>query len=170
MNVSGRRFYKQGTETTEALFEPKFNWAAQNVEFSAKAGTMAEAEGAVSIKDLGVAGTKLTLTRVQSPKGDSFKPAAEFKNANVATKAVVTLNDGALKAPVVEASVVGTDGTSSLGAKVNAETGVRSSPSAPALPERSAHPLFRTSPSPGSFAPARPTHPGALSAATALLA
>lgn len=52
LTTTGRRFFKAGAENVEALFEPKFNWAAQNVEFTGKFSTGADYETGVSLKDV----------------------------------------------------------------------------------------------------------------------
>jgi len=125
LTTTGRRFFKGTDEFVEALFEPKFTWAAQNVEFTGKFSTLAEYETGVSVKDLAGKGSKFSVTGNQGAKGWSVKPGGEFKNENVATKLAVTVPDDRVGKPVnVEASAVASyEKTYNLGGKVSYNTG-----------------------------------------------
>jgi hypothetical protein len=121
--TTGRRFFKGGNENVEALFEPKFNWAEQNVEVTGKLSTSSEYEGGVAVKDLGAKGTKLALTAIQNKAGVSAKPSIEFKNENVAVKTAVTVPDDFTGKPVnIEASATANYENVNVGSKVNVAT------------------------------------------------
>jgi len=123
LTTTGRRFFKNGNENVEALFEPKFNWAEQNVEVTSKLSTSSEYEAGVSLKDLGAKGSKLSLTANQGKTGVSAKPAVEFKNENVAVKTSVAVPDDFGGKPIaVEASAVAAYENVHLGSKVNVNT------------------------------------------------
>jgi len=125
LTTTGRRFFKGTDEFVEALFEPKFTWAAHNVEFTGKFSTLAEYETGVSVKDLAGKGSKFSVTGNQGAKGWSVKPGGEFKNENVATKFTVTVPDDRVGKPVnVEASAVTSyEKTYNFGGKVTYNTG-----------------------------------------------
>jgi len=107
LTTTGRRFFKAGAENVEAVFEPKFAWAAQNVEFTGKFSTGSEYETGVSVKDLASKGSKLGFTGVQNQKGWSLKPSAEFKNDIIAVKATAAWPDDRVAKPLTaEASAV----------------------------------------------------------------
>jgi len=121
--TTGRRFFKNGNENVEALFEPKFAWTEQNVEVTGKLSTSSEYEAGVSLKDLGAKGSKLSLTANQGKVGVSAKPGVEFKNENVAVKTSVAVPvDFGGKPVAVEASAVAAYENVHLGAKVNVNT------------------------------------------------
>jgi len=125
LTTTGRRFFKAGAENVEALFEPKFLWAAQNVEFTGKFSTGSEYETGVNVKDLAGKGSKLAFTGTQNPKGWSLKPAVEFKNDLVAVKASVTWpDDRVAKAVNAEATAVAAyEKSVNVGGKVTYATG-----------------------------------------------
>jgi len=129
LTTTGKRFFKGDDEFVEALFEPKFTWAAHNVEFTGKFSTLGEYETAVALKDLGAKGSKLQVTGNQGVKGWSLKPAAEFKNDVVATKLTVTVPDDRVSKPVnVEVSAVAAyEKAYNLGAKIKYATGFNKS-------------------------------------------
>jgi len=125
LTATGKRFFKGTDEFVEALFEPKFTWAAQNVEFTGKFSTGSDYETGVSVKDLAGKGSKLSLTGTQNPRGWALKPGAEFKNENVATKLQVTVPDDRVAKPVnAEVSAVASyEKSYNVGGKVNYATG-----------------------------------------------
>jgi len=85
--ATGRRFVKDKNVGVELALEPKFDWAAKNVELSATANTNNEYSGTFVLKDFGAKGTKFTSVSTFSDKGASIKETAQYKNENVATKA-----------------------------------------------------------------------------------
>jgi hypothetical protein len=85
--ATGRRFVKDKNVAVELALEPKFDWAAKNVEFSATANTSNEYTGTFVLKDFATKGTKFTSVGTFNDKGASIKETAQFKNDNVATKA-----------------------------------------------------------------------------------
>jgi len=125
LTTTGKRFFKADAEIVEALFEPKWTWAAHNVEFTGKFSTQSEYETGVSVKDLGSKGSKVSVTGNQGAKGWSVKPGAEFKNDMVAAKAVVTVPDDRTVKPVnVELSgVAAYEKSYTIGGKVIYATG-----------------------------------------------
>jgi hypothetical protein len=104
--ATGRRFLKDKAVAVELGLEPKYEWSARNVEFSANVNTSAEYSGTVTLKDLGTKGTKIGGTATSNAKGDSYKAATSFKNDNAAVKASGTFTLGN-KPIVLEGSVVG---------------------------------------------------------------
>jgi len=120
LTTTGRRFVKGGQDGVEVLLEPKYNWAAQNVEVTGKISTESAFEAGVSVKDLGAKGSKLSLTGNQAKTGSSVKVGADFKNESVAVKTAVTYPDDANVKPVnVEASAVASYDIVNFGAKIN---------------------------------------------------
>jgi hypothetical protein len=120
LTTTGRRFVKGGQDGVEVLLEPKYNWAAQNVEVTGKISTESVFEAGVSVKDLGAKGSKLSLTGNQAKTGSSAKVGADFKNESVAVKTAGTYPDDANTKPVsVEASAVAAYDIVNFGAKVN---------------------------------------------------
>jgi len=121
--TTGRRFYKNGNENVEAVFEPKFNWAEKNVELTSKLTTGAEYELGASVKDLGAKGSKVSLTANQTKAGVTGKAGLDFKNESVAVKTAVTVPDDLSGKPInVEASAVAAYENVNLGGKVNVAT------------------------------------------------
>jgi len=104
--ATGRRFLKDKAAAVEIGFEPKFEWAARNVELSANVNTSAEYSATAALKDVGTKGTKVSGTASSGAKGVSCKTAISLKNNNVAVKtsATYTLGDKPL---VLDASLVG---------------------------------------------------------------
>jgi len=121
--TTGRRFFKNGNENVEALFEPKFNWTEQNVEVTGKLSTGSEYETGVSVKDVGAKGSKLSLTANQNKAGVSAKTGVDFKNESIAFKSAVTVPDDFAGKPIgVEASAVAAYENVNVGSKVNVAT------------------------------------------------
>jgi len=125
LTTTGKRFFKAGAENVEAIFEPKFLWAAQNVEFTGKFSTGSEYETGVSVKDLAGKGSKLAFTGTQNSKGWALKPAVEFKNEHVAVKSSATWPDDRVGKPLAaEASAVAAyEGKVNVGGKLTYATG-----------------------------------------------
>jgi len=104
--ANARRFVKDKAVAVEIGLEPKYEWAARNVELSANVNTSAEYSGTLTLKDLGTKGTKLAVTETSNEKGVSFKGSASLQNDNVAFKLAGTFNL-ANKPIVIDGSIVG---------------------------------------------------------------
>jgi len=137
LTTTGRRFFKGGDELVEVTFEPKYQWAAKNLELTGKFTTGAEYEIGVSAKDLAGKGSKLSFTGLQNSKGWSLKPAFEFKNEAAAIKASAVWPDDRVAKPVTAelSAVASYEKSFNFGVKVNYQTGYTAKGSAvePAL-------------------------------------
>lgn len=103
--ATGRRFVKDKAVAVELGLEPKYDYTARNVEFTANVNTSAEYSATATLKDVGTKGTKIGLTATSNAKGVSYKASTSFKNDNVAVKLAGTL---ALDRPIVlDGSIVG---------------------------------------------------------------
>jgi len=125
VTTTGRRFFKGGVENVEAVFEPKYTWAAQNVEFTGKFSTASEYEAGASIKDVGSKGSKIEFKGNQGAKGWTLKPIGEFKHENFAVKVGAAWPDDRLGKPIVaEGSLVATyEKSYAAGGKATYSTG-----------------------------------------------
>jgi len=104
--ATGRRFLKDKAAAVEIGFEPKYEWAARNVEVSVNVNTSNEYSTTAALKDIGIKGTKLSATAASGAKGVSYKAASSLKNDNVAVKTAATYTLGE-KPIAVEGSLVG---------------------------------------------------------------
>jgi hypothetical protein len=100
-----RRFVKDKAVAVELGLEPKYEWAARNVELSGNVNTSAEYSGTATLKDVGTKGTKIGVTASSNAKGVSYKATTSLKNDNAAVKAAGTFALGD-KPIVLEGSVV----------------------------------------------------------------
>jgi hypothetical protein len=127
VDASAKRVYKGGNDSVELILEPKWSWSAHNVEFTGKLTTTDNYEGGVSVKNLGVDGTKLSATVIKNAGGSSIKVGSDFKNSSVAIKDSIVYPDDTAEKPIkITASGVVAYNDANIGAKVNYATGGKS--------------------------------------------
>jgi len=85
-----RHFKKEKSgpkELISAVIEPKFEWKAQNVEFTGKLATTNDFNVGFSVKDLACRDSKIEVTSSQSDKdGNIAQIIGSYKVEHVATK------------------------------------------------------------------------------------
>lgn len=86
MIVNGRRFIKDKAPAVEIGVEPKYDWAAKNLELSGLVNTSAEYQGTATLKDFGVNGSKWAMNVSSKSGALATKETLSFKNDNVAVK------------------------------------------------------------------------------------
>jgi hypothetical protein len=78
-------------EVVSAVFEPKYEWKEQNLEFTSKFSTTSELSGGVSAKDIFTKGTKVDITANRNERdGLSGVFGGAFRNDAVSVKAKVS--------------------------------------------------------------------------------
>jgi len=81
---------KTTKEAVELLFEPKYEWKAQNLEFSGKFSSARDFSGGFLTKDLVAKGSKFEFNLSRSDKdGPSAKMIPSFKNDSVSAQASI---------------------------------------------------------------------------------
>jgi len=78
-------------EIVSAVFEPKFEWKKNNLEFNGKFSTQNEFSGGLSVKDIASVGTKVDLTLSQNERdGTNAQVSASYKTELFASKLGLT--------------------------------------------------------------------------------
>jgi hypothetical protein len=85
--TNASRSVKKGAEVIEALIEPKFTIAQHDAELTGKFSTLSNYEVGVSKKNIGVEGSKVSLTANQTAGATRLKIGAEVKQENFSAKA-----------------------------------------------------------------------------------
>jgi len=105
--ATGRRYLKEKNPAVELGLEPKFDWAAKNIELSALLNTNNEYTGTFTLKDFGVKGIKFVSATSSGEKGLGIKETLSFKNDYVATKAALNQPIATDKPRIIEGSITG---------------------------------------------------------------
>jgi len=90
LTTTATRSVDEKGEKISATLEPKYEWKQQNIEFTGKLAAEGLYEAGLSVKDLGTAGTKVTITGIESDKdGIAAKLGLAYKSENLGVKAGV---------------------------------------------------------------------------------